>query len=177
MHQSIFQSKFKNFTVQRFANLTKVLASIDHRIQLSIVDLNFHYSNYFILGRWFYTNPKFQFPVSFRKVETVLDKTFSFCFVPDADYFGTVSMTVGPAFHVPGKKPILGTEEVTITININATNDRPVVTISLLDIPALPYNMSGYTNNGFLVSDLLKKTIRGVEQSAFTDKDGDTVGK
>jgi len=128
-------------------------------------------------GRWFYmSGSRTPFEDSFATTKKVIEThQFAFCFVPAPDVFGEVSMVLSPVF-IDGSTQIFGTEEVTVKITINATNDRPVVSISVLDIPALPYNFTGFVNSGFTVANLLKKTIRGVETSAFTDKDGDTVG-
>ena len=132
------------------------------------------------LGRWFYTkngkkSKPFQQTLATKQAVVESDQ-FSFCFVPAADVFGEVRMTITPVFIVDKKANILGTQEVTIIVKINATNDNPIVVSPKLSIPALPYNMSDHVTTGYLVSDLLKKKVRGQTKKVVDDKDGDTLG-
>jgi len=91
--------------------------------------------------------------------------------------FGDVRATITPAFMVDKKTNIFGSQEITIVVRINATNDNPIVVSPKLDIPALPYNISDHVTTGVLVGDLLKKKIRGQTKKVVDDKDGDTLGK
>ncbi|XP_066926601.1 uncharacterized protein [Clytia hemisphaerica] len=140
-------------------------------------------------GRWFYTTngKKKPFEQSWAKTRKVAEiSNFALCFVPAPDVFGFVELLISPAFIVgkgkgndkgQGKDGIIyGDQEYKLVIKIRDINDRPIIKDPKLDVKALPYNMSGFSNTGFQVSQLLEKSSRGKKRSVFADKDGDTLG-
>ena len=121
--------------------------------------------------------------------------TFELCFEPAPDVFGFVELLISPAFIMGNGKGnngngksqgqgqgltkngvIYGDQTYKLVIKIDDVNDRPIIKDPKLDVKALPYNMSGFTNTGFQISDLLEKSDRGKRRSVFSDKDGDTLG-
>lgn len=132
-------------------------------------------------GRWYYydsSNTKKQFKSSSDAKWVVKEDSFKFCFVPFADIFGEVEFELAPVYIINGGVAnIYGTESVKIIVKINATNDKPLVLDQRLEVTAFPYNMSGFTNTGALVSDLVTKNYGGKKRSVFADKDKDTLGK
>lgn len=130
-------------------------------------------------GRWFYFDDNGK-RKPFKKLNPkwiVEEVDYRFCFVPFADLFGEVEVEVTPVYIINGKTNVFGTDTAKFVIKINATNDKPTIRDPRLEIKALPYDMTGYSNTGVLVSDFITKTYGKKKSSIFADKDKDPLGK